>query len=233
MQGGYRILYRNRIARFVLRPLFRGLFHILGKVEISGKENIPKKGAYVVAQNHISTFDGPFVLVFWPEPLEVAGTKAVWDRPGQSILARMYGGIKVHRGQFDRKLIDRILLGLQSGFPLLIAPEGERSRRPGMQRAKPGIAYLVHKSHVPVIPVGVYGSDEDYLQEALRGKRPLMGMRIGKPVNLPLIEERGKARRKKLQENSDLIMRKIAALLPLEYGGVYANSEESLGNLKK
>ena len=227
MEVGYQIPYGNRIARSIFRPIFRGLFHILGQVEITGKENIPESGAYIVAQNHISTYDSPFVLVFWPKHLEAAGARAVWDRPFQSILARMYGGIKVHRGQFDRKLIDRLILALQSGYPLLIAPEGGRSGRPGMRRAKPGVAYLAQKSKVPVIPVGVHGSGEEYFREAMKGRRPLISMCIGKPIHLPLIEGRGKTRRFKLQENSDLIMSNIAALLPLEYGGVYVKTEES------
>jgi 1-acyl-sn-glycerol-3-phosphate acyltransferase len=202
------------------------LYRILGRVEIIGVENIPISGAYIVAQNHISTFDVPFVLVFWPNPLEVAGARAVWDRPGQSILARMYGGIKVHRGQYDRKLIDRILLALGSGYPLLIAPEGGRSRVPGMLRAKPGVAYLVDKAKVPVIPVGVYGSNETYLREAAKGKRPLMAMRIGKPVEYVSITTKGSERRNQLQKNADMIMREIARLLPEGYGGVYGDESD-------
>ena len=227
MTGGYRIPYRNKIARLFLRPFFRGLYRILGKVEIIGKENIPESGAYILAQNHISTYDVPFVSVFWPEPLELAGASEVWNRPGQSLLARMYGGIKVHRGQYDRQLIDTILHLLSCGKPMLIAPEGGRSRKPGMKPAKPGVAYLADKAQVPVIPVGVYGSHETYLTEASRGKRPLMGMRIGSPITFPQIEVKGKHRRIQLQENADTIMRNIAALLPEEYGGVYGYDDNS------
>ena len=61
----------------------------------------------------------------------------------------------------------------------------------------------------------------------MKRRRPLISMCIGKPINLPLIEGKGKTRRIKLQENSDLIMSNIAALLPLEYGGVYVKTEES------
>jgi len=110
---------------------------------------------------------------------------------------------------------------------LLLAPEGGRSGRPGMRRAKPGVAYLAQKMQVPVIPVGVYGSGEEYFRDAMKRRRPLISMCIGKPIQLPLIEGRGRTRRIKLQENTDLIMRNIAALLPLEYRGVYEKKEES------
>jgi 1-acyl-sn-glycerol-3-phosphate acyltransferase len=222
MDAGYKIPFRNKIARIFLRPTFRFLYHLLGRVEISGKENIPQEGAYIVAQNHVSTFDSPFILVFWPNQLEVAGASDVWERRGQSILAKLYGGIKVHRGQYDRKLIEKTLFVLKSGYPLLIAPEGGRSKKPGMRKAKSGVAYLSDKANVPVIPVGICGSGEEYLKDASKGKKPLIMMRIGKSITLPPIEEKGLARREKLHHNTDLIMRKIADLLPPEYSGFYS-----------
>jgi 1-acyl-sn-glycerol-3-phosphate acyltransferase len=208
------------------------VFRILGKVEIIGLENIPKEGAYIVAPNHISIYDGPLVAVFWPVPPEIAGAKIIWDKPGQAQLARMWGGIKVHRGQYDRRLIDKVLSVLQSGFPLLLAPEGTRSRSLGMQRANPGIAYLTDKVRVPVIPVGVFGSTVDFMEKALRGKRPLIGMNIGKPITFPPLEGKGSIRRKMRQQNADLVMAHVAALLPEDYRGVYATHDVFIGEQK-
>lgn len=222
MDAGYKIPLRIKAARIFLRPTFRFLYHLLGKVEITGKENIPQEGAYIVAQNHVSTFDSPFILVFWPNQLEVAGASDVWERKGQSTLATLYGGIKVHRGQYDRILIEKTLLVLQSGYPLLIAPEGGRSKKPGMRKAKYGVAYLADKAQVPVVPVGIYGCGEDYMKDASKGKKQLIIMRVGKPISLLPIEEKGLARREKLQQNTDFIMRKIADLLPPEYSGFYS-----------
>jgi 1-acyl-sn-glycerol-3-phosphate acyltransferase len=221
----YEVPWNNRFARSVLRPVFRWLFRILGKVEIIGLENIPREGAYLVAPNHISIFDGPFVAVFWPDVLEVAGASVVWKKPGQSTLARLWGGIKVHRGQYDRALIDTTLAALQSGHPLLIAPEGGRSHVPGLRRANPGVAYLMDKARVPVVPVGVVGGTEDFVKNALRGKRQRIAMYIGKPLSLEPVEEKGAARREKRQKNADLVMAHIAALLPVDYRGIYVDHE--------
>jgi 1-acyl-sn-glycerol-3-phosphate acyltransferase len=105
----------------------------------------------------------------------------------------------------------------------MIAPEGTRSRKPGMGRGKPGVAYLMDQAKVPVVPVGIVGSTEDYMKRALRLERPKLEMHIGKPVRLPPIEGRGEARRKARQRYVDLIMLEIASLLPLEYRGLYAD----------
>lgn len=190
---------------------------------MSGLKNVPNEGAYLIAINHISIFEAPFVAAFWPVPPEIAGASVIWNRPGQSLLARFYGGIPVYRGQYDRRMIETVILVLKSGYPLLIAPEGGRSHVPGMRKAHPGVAYLMDKAGVPVVPVGVIGSTEDYFQKAIRGRRPTIGMCIGEPIHLPSITEKGSKRRERRQQNADYVMREIANLLPPEYRGVYAD----------
>lgn len=223
MSTAYRVPRRTQLFRYTGRAFFRGLYHLLGRVEISGIENIPKEGAYLIAVNHVSLYDAPLVLAFWPEAPEAAGAADLWSRPGISVLARWYGGIPVHRGRFDRKLIDRVDVVLQSGRPLLIAPEGGRSHATGMRRAKPGVAYLAEKAEVPIIPVGVIGATDDFLALALRGKRPIIKMNVGSPFYLPPIKGKGEERRISRQRNADMIMEQIADLLPVEYRGVYAD----------
>ncbi len=225
MKKRYKTPFKNRLARVIIRPIFRGLFHILGRIEITGLENVPREGAYLIAINHISIYEAPFVVAFWPVAPEVAGASIIWNRPGQSLLARMYGGIPVHRGQYDRRMIDSTVNALQSGYPLLIAPEGGRSHTPGMRKANPGVAFLMDKARVPVIPVGVIGTTEDYFEKAIRGRRPIIRMRIGEPIVLPPLEGKGTSRRELRQRNADLVMFRIAALLPPEYRGVYADHD--------
>ena len=221
----YRAPLRFRLSRPVLRIVFRGIFRILGGVKITGRENVPFGKPYVVAINHVSIFDPPFAASFWPEVLEIIGASDVFAKPGQGQLLKWYGVTPVHRGDYDRTLLEWMVCVVKSGKPLLIAPEGGRSHVTAMQRAKPGIAYLVDATHVPVLPVGLVGTTDDYWQRARRGERPLLEMRIGKPISLPLIDvKNGVARREARQRNADLVMSYMAGLLPEEYRGVYAES---------
>lgn len=219
----YKFPKRKIFLRYILRTIFRTVFRVLGRVELNGLENIPKDGSYLVATNHVSIIDGPFVLAFWPEDLEFAGASEIWERKGQSLLAKMYGGIKVHRGKFDRKLIEHTVNLLSSGYPLLIAPEGGRSHEPGLRRANPGVAYLADKAQVPVVPVGVYGCAVDFLDNGLKGKRQTIGMNVGNPIVLPRIQGSGQVRKQSRQENADMVMVHIAQLLPQDYRGYYSN----------
>lgn len=225
MTAGYKVPFHNRVIRWLFRPAFRMLFHLFSPVTISGRENIPPRGGYLIAINHVSTYDPPFVTAFWPVAPEAVGAVEIWTRPGQAQLARLYGGIQVHRGEYDRRLLETMIAALQSGRPLLIAPEGGRSHTPGLQRGLPGVAYAADKANAPIVPVGVVGTTRDYIKRALRGERPPLEMRIGQPVRLPPVSGHGAERRAALQANTDLLMSHLASLLPPEYRGVYAESK--------
>lgn len=220
----HHIPLRFRVSRPILKTVFRAIFRVLASVKIIGKENIPYGRPYVVAINHISIFDPPFAGAFWPEQLEIIGAADVFDKPSQGWLLKAYGVIPVHRGDYDRVLLTKIIRILKSGFPLLIAPEGGRSHVPAMRRAKPGIAYIIEQTGVPVLPAGLIGTTEDFWQRAKRGERPSLEMRISKPLNLPEITAKGAERHEARQRNADLVMAHLAGLLPEEYRGEYAES---------
>jgi 1-acyl-sn-glycerol-3-phosphate acyltransferase len=224
MSEVYRVPLKFQISRPILKTVVRGIFHVLGRVTVTGKEHIPYRTRYVVAMNNVSIFDPPLIGAFWPEELEVIGAADVFEKPGQGQVLKAYGVIPVHRGEYDRALFTKIISVIQAGYPLLIAPEGGRSHVTAMKRALPGIAYIVEQTRVPVIPVGLVGTTEDFWQRARHGERPALEIRIGKPITLPEITAKGAQKHEARQQNADLVMRHLAGLLPEEYRGVYAES---------
>jgi 1-acyl-sn-glycerol-3-phosphate acyltransferase len=218
----YHVSLRIKINRLLMRPLFQSIFRIFGRVKMVGQENVPLGTPYAIAMNHISIFDPPFLVAFWPEAPEIVGAAEVFQKKGQGTLLSLYGVVPVRHGEYDRALLEKIVAILGLGRPLAIAPEGERSHVVAMQRAKPGVGYIIEHAQVPVIPVGILGTTDDFWQHARRGERPPLEMRIGKPIHFPRIIERGAERRAIRQHNADLVMRHIAGLLPGEYHGVYA-----------
>jgi 1-acyl-sn-glycerol-3-phosphate acyltransferase len=220
-QEQYHLSLYTRLLRGIMRPLFRVFFHLFMNVKLSGLENIPQQGPYLIAINHVSLYDPPFILAFWPVAPEAAGAADLWGKPGISTLARLYGGIPVHRGQYDRKLIDTMVAVLAAGRPLLIAPEGTRSHNPGMNQALPGVVFVTDRARVPVIPVGIIGTTEDLISQSFQFKRPTVEMRVGQALMLPPLDGRGEQRRWMRQAQVDEIMLRIAEVLPAEYRGVY------------
>jgi 1-acyl-sn-glycerol-3-phosphate acyltransferase len=224
MMGEYRVPWHIQLMRPSLRAIFRMLFRTLGRVKITGIENVPFNQAYIVAANHVSIFDPPLLVAFWPETAEVIGASEVFERKGQGLLVKLYGVIPVHRGDYDRVLLETTINVLKSGRPLVILPEGGRSHETALHHAKPGVGYIIERANVPVLPVGIVGTTDDFWQRAKRGGKPLLEIRIGKPIHFPPMTEKGAARREARQQYADLVMSHIAGLLPPEYRGVYAGS---------
>jgi len=83
MSETYSVPFRYQLSRPVIKGVFRLVFHILGKVKVIGKENIPYGKPYVVAMNHISIFDPPLIGAFWPEHLDIVGASDVFEKPGR------------------------------------------------------------------------------------------------------------------------------------------------------
>ena len=221
-------VYRPPAFTIVTRPLLkttvRAIFNILGRISVTGVENVPLGQPYIAAMNHVSVIDPPAVLCFWPETLESIGASDVFNKPLQGQMVKLYGTIPVHRGEYDRALIEKIFALLKAGRPMMIAPEGGRSHVKAMRRAMPGVGFILQRANVPIVPVGLIGTTGDFIQRGLRRERPQIEIRIGKAIQLPPTPDDPVGRRAARQPIADLVMAHIAGLLPDEYRGVYADS---------
>ena len=228
MEDRYHVPFWTKINRRILRVFFRTFFNLLGKVELYGMENIPDHNKYVVVFNHVSLVEVPFIAAYWPTIIEIIGAAAVWERPGVSIVAKMWAGVQVDRTQFDRKVFNQVKKVFEDDRPLMISPEGGRSHSPGLRRGKSGVAYIIDKVDALVIPAAVIGNTMEFLDKGLKGKRPPIQMIVGEPFKLAPLDGRGEARRVMRQNNTDIIMARLASLLPENYRGVYAEYEKIL-----
>ncbi len=221
MTSPYKVPLINRILRVIILKTLRLIFDLLSRVERVGIDKIPVGKPYLLVFNHVSLFDPPVLLSYWPEKPEVLGAVDVWNRPGQDLLAKAYGGIPIHRGEVDRTAMNKMLQALESGRAIAVAPEGGRSHSPGMRRGKPGIAFLLEKHQIPIIPVGIVGTTEDFLANLLKLKKPKVLLNIGDPFFLPAGIGVELSRSDAYQLRVDYVMHRIAELLPEQYRGYY------------
>lgn len=195
---------------------------LLTNLEVSGQENIPEAGPYLVTVNHMSAADTPLLFVAFPTQKWrfFAGEK--WqDHWLWGPMMGSLGAIYIKRGEVDRKAIQEALAAIEEGDVFGLAPEGKRSKVGEMQPAKSGAAYLASRGKAPILPVGIINSD--ILFASLRRlKRPTIQIIIGEPYYLPDLGRR--ARSADLDAYTHLIMVHIAALLPERYHGVYGDS---------
>jgi 1-acyl-sn-glycerol-3-phosphate acyltransferase len=130
--------------------------------------------------------------------------------------------IWVDRFGADFRALREMLNRLQRGGVLAIAPEGTRSQNGALIEGRPGVSYLAAKAGVPILPVAATGTQDALVEEQLsRFRKTHITVRIGQPFILPPLQSQD--RDAVLQGYTDEIMCRIAALLPPDYRGVYAD----------
>ena len=203
----------HSIARLIFKWLFR--------VTVTGTENLPPCGGYLLAVNHLSRLDPPLIFAMIDRHDVTALVADKYQKyPFFRWIIEIVDGIWINRGEADLSALRQARDFLRGGGVLGIAPEGTRSHTGALIRAKTGTAYLADKSGVPVIPVAIGGTD-GAIWRALLLQRPRIHVQIGAAVHLLPIERAG--REATLQRNTDEIMCRIAAMLPERYRGVYAD----------
>ncbi len=218
------------MRRLLVRWVLKRLFSILTHVHAEGLEHIPRQGGFLLAVNHLSRLDAPLVFVTVDrDDLTALIARKYRRNPFFRWLVDAVNGIWLDRENPDAQALRTAWNYLRKGGSIGIAPEGTRSRENhALLPGKPGVAYLATKAGVPILPVGIWGT-ETAIAQLLRLRRPHLYIRFGEPFTLPPL--RRKHRDEDLQRNTDEIMCRIAALLPPTYRGVYAD-HPLLRNLK-
>lgn len=208
---------RNFISWFI-----RLIIKRIARVEIEGIENVPNDGGFVIATNHLGRLD--VALLFYA--LEGDFILTIAEKYEHHWLfgpiGNAMGGIWLDRFNADIGAIREVLKRMKAGGILVIAPEGTRSKTETMAEGKPGVAYLALKVGLPIVPVGLVGTEDRVVLERLkRFKKSEIRIIVGKPFKLPPIQR--KDREATLKQHTDEIMCRIGVLLPEKYRGVYAN----------
>jgi len=201
---------------YVGRVIARVLFALLTRCEVRGRENIPAEGPVLVVANHLNLTDPPLIGISLGRKMMFMAKEELFRSPLAACFVGGFGAFPVHRGKLDRKALRQSEQVLADGLALIMFPEATRSKSAQLQPAYPGSALIAMRSDVPILPVGISGT------ERVRGigwifRRPRITINIGRPFRLPT----KKSTRAGLTKNTDLIMERIAELLPPKYRGVY------------
>lgn len=145
----------------VVRPFVIGLCRVLFRVRVRGLENIPPAGAYVLAPTHRSILDTPFLGFVTRRRIRFMAKKEIFATAFGDKLFRALGGIPVDRGSvLARSAVVACEAVLAAGEPTAVFPEGTRRHGAEITDLFDGASYLAVKLGVPLVPVGIGGSEE-------------------------------------------------------------------------
>jgi 1-acyl-sn-glycerol-3-phosphate acyltransferase len=202
-------------GRFVIR--FLVFFFAFWKVK--GKENLPRDTPVLIVCNHLHLADPPMLAASIPTKTKIMAKEDLWHNRWSRFWVSNFGAFPVRRGGIDTEAIRYAERALKEGFSVIMFPEGGRSRDAQMMPAMPGAAMIASRMKVPLLPVGIAGSERFRRLGPTFLRHPTVTVNIGKPFELPPHE--GRLPREERKIMADLIMTRIAELVPPEYRGVY------------
>ncbi len=187
-----------RVVRGVLVGLCRAWF----RVSVTGREHVPAEGPYILAPVHRSNLDFALVLVCSKRRLRYLAKDSLWK--GGGFWAKVFtalGGIPVARGTADREALRTCVEVIEAGEPLVIFPEGTRQSGPEVHELFDGPAFVQSRTGVPIVPVGIGGSEAAMPKGAKFIKPQKVTLVIG-PSLEPIEADGPKARRAAIRQRT-------------------------------
>ncbi len=205
--------------------LMKGLTSLICRIDDKELQRVPRQGPLIIYTNHVNILEIPIIYSHL-QPRRVRGMLLAerWNIPVLNWALDVTRTIPLHRGEADLPAMRMGLDALEKGEMLIIAPEGTRSHDGKLQSAHPGVVLLALHSGAPLLPVGFYGA-EHYTENLHRFRRTDFHLRVGQPFHL---EARGeKVTRAVRQAMVEEMMYRLAAVLPPEYRGNYADASSA------
>lgn len=144
--------------------LARGLVYLvsrlLWRIRFVGTDRLPRTGPYILSPSHRSNLDSFFAALTTKRRVRFMAKREIWRSRFLGRAAEYLGAFPVDRGAPDRAALRTAGACLDAGEPLVVFPEGTRRSGPVVEDLHDGAAYLAARWGVPVVPVGIAGSEE-------------------------------------------------------------------------
>jgi 1-acyl-sn-glycerol-3-phosphate acyltransferase len=157
---------------------------------VLGTENLPRTGAYILAPVHRSYLDWLLVARVTRRRLRYIAKAEIWKSKLVGRLIEANGGFPVNRSGADREALERCQEVLAGGEPLVMFPEGTRRSGPVVEDLREGVAFLALRARVPVVPVGIGGSEKAMPRGSTVPKPRRIDIVVGQPI-LPQAQPEG------------------------------------------
>jgi 1-acyl-sn-glycerol-3-phosphate acyltransferase len=204
--------------------LLRAILRLVARVTVYGMEYLPPgHTTYVAVTNHIGRLDPAFAYyLLRRKDIIILVAEKYKEHTWSRLLAQAVNGIFVDRYNADLNAMREVLRRIQQGGVVVLAPEGTRSPNASLIQGWDGASYIAAKAGLPILPVGVTGSEDKEVMHRLKQLQRLdVTVNIGSAFTLPSFEP--KNRDEQLAKDTEEIMCRIAAELPEAYRGIYAD----------
>ncbi len=205
----------QKAAWMAVRVFITTFAKVWFRYEVHGKENLPEDGAFILSPNHRSNLDTPLLPLVRLAPIRFMGKESLWEagKFAAWFLDTM-GGFPVERDSADRAALRLAEDILANGEPLVMFPEGTRRAGPIVEEENmhSGPSFLSGRQQVPIIPIGMAGSEQAMPTGSKMVYPKKIIFVIGEPVDPPTPNEKGRVSRRAVQEHTELLRDRIQVL---------------------
>lgn len=177
-----------------------GIARTYFRATVKGQEHVPASGAFIISPNHRSNLDSPAVALVTKRRMRFMGKESLWKRKWSAWYFTTAGGFPVERATADRAALPACLEVLDRGEPLVLFPEGTRQSGPEIVEMFDGPAWLAARAQVPIVPVGIGGSEKMMGKGAKFPRPSKLAVVIGEPIVAPPKTESGRVPRKAVRD---------------------------------
>jgi cytidylate kinase len=182
------------------------------RVTYEGTDHVPGSGAFVLAPVHRSFIDFGLVAMVTRRRVRFMGKDTLWKVSWFGRLISALGAFPVNRRAADREALRRCMEVIDQGEPLVLFPEGTRRSGPVVADLFEGAAYVAIRTGVPIVPVGIGGS-EHALPKGRRVPRPVkVHVVVGPPLTPPPPKPSGHPSRREVRELTAALQAEVQRL---------------------
>lgn len=186
---------------------------LLFRLSATGTAAIPRLGGLLVASNHISHLDPPFVGISVPRPVQNMAKKELFKIGFLRWFMSTIGTILVDRGQGSQAVTDAVA-AVKAGGCVVIFPEGTRSKSGVLSKGHSGAIVIAIRSGCPIVPAAIIGSDKAMGKGSKFIKPCKITVYFGEPYRIAYQGSTEQIPREVLERERFVLMQKIEALLP-------------------
>jgi 1-acyl-sn-glycerol-3-phosphate acyltransferase len=211
----------KRLFVAIYYPVFimmvRALLFLFARFRVSGKENVPPRGPLIIVANHISNYDPHVIGTAIPRRVRTVAKVEIFRHPLTALIVRGCDAIPINRRGIAKETFEEVVATLARDGAVGLFPEGTRSAGE-LMRPKHGVAMIALRTGAPILPVAITGTEKIKSPLSLL-RRHKVQVTIGQAFTLPNLQ--GNIAKPQVAALSDMVMERIAAILPPAYRGLY------------
>lgn len=189
--GDHSLRHDDEALRVYPKRWAAGLLRAWGiRLDVQGLERVPTGQRLVILCNHQSYIDVVALFHVLPELPVFLAKKELSRIPLFGRAMHALGHVFVDRGKHDKAIeaIEAAAKTLRPGNPVVVFPEGTRTRRPVIQPFKKGAFHLAKAAEAPILPIGIIGSHEAWPRGTAAPVPATVKLRIGAPITASEVE---------------------------------------------